>query len=103
MCKAYFYYEVAEENQQEYLEFVSKELKPFFELQGARSYNIYQETNPDSPTTFIAEMVFDDLDSMQKTMGQHGKDPVYDAMVNRFFGFTSDPGVKPLGRYVKLI
>lgn len=103
MCKAYFCYEIAEENQKEYLKFVSKELKPFFESQGARSYNIYQDTNPDMPTAFIAEMVFDDLDSMQKTMGQHGKDPAYDAMVKRFFSFIADSGIKPLGRYVKLL
>ena len=104
MCKAYFCYEIAEESQKEYLKFVSEELKPFFESRGASSYNIYQDTNPDKPTTFIAEMVFDDLDSMQKTMGLHGKDPAeYDTMLKRFFSFTNDPGVKPLGRFVKLI
>ena len=103
MCKAYFYYEVAVEKQQEYLKFVSEELKPFFESRSASSYHIYQDTNPDKPTTFIAEMVFDDLDSMQKTMGQHGKDPKHDAIVDRFFSFTTNAGVKPGGRYVKLI
>ncbi len=102
MSKAYFYYEVPVEKQQEYLKFVSEELKPFFESRGARSYDVYQDTNPERPTRFVAEMVFDDLDSMQKTMGQHGKDPEYDAMVNRFFTFTTDGGVKPGGRYVKL-
>jgi len=48
-------------------------------------------------------MVGDKSLSMQKTMGLHGKDPEYDAMVQRFFSFVSEPGVKPMGRYVQKI
>ena len=101
MFKAYFYYEVPEEKQQAYLEFVSEELRPFFVSQGAKSYDVYQNTDPEKPARFIAEMIFGDHESMQKTMRQHGKNPEYDAMVNRFFSFTSDARVKPGGRFEK--
>jgi len=84
MVKAYFYYDVAVEKQAEYLKFVAEEL----------SENV---------TNFMAEMIFDDLPSMQKTMGLHGKDPEYNDMVQRSFSFVSDQGVKPLGRYEQTI
>ena len=103
MVKAYFYYDVAVDKQAEYLMFVAEELKPFFQSRGARSYDVYQNTNPEKSTNFMAEMIFDDLPSMQKTMGLHGKDPEYDAMVLRLFSFVSEPGVKPMGRYVQKI
>jgi len=103
MVKAYFYYDVAVEKQTEYLKFVAEELRPFFQSRGARSYDVYRNTNPENVTNFMAEMIFDDLPSMQKTMGLHGKDPEYDDMVQRFFSFVSDQGVKPLGKYEQTI
>ena len=103
LVKTYFYYEIAVEKQPEYLKFVAEELKPFFEAHGARSYDIYQNAKPENSTSFIAEMLFDDMPTMQKTLALHGSDPKYDAMVHRFFSFVSEPGVKPAGRYVQKI
>jgi len=103
MAKAYFSYNIPEEKQAEYLKFVADELKPFLQSRGARTYEVYQNANQENPTNFMAEMIFDDVETMQKTMGMHGKDPEYDAMIQRFFGFVAEPGVKPMGRYVQKV
>ena len=103
MVKAYFSYDVAVEKQVEYLKFVAEELEPFFRSRGTRIYGVYQNANPENSTSFMAEMIFDDLPSMQKTMGMHGKDPEYNAMVQRFFNFVTEAGVKPIGRFVQKI
>ena len=103
MLKAYFYYDIPTEKQTDYLKFVAEELKLFFQSRGARTYAVYQNVNPKNSTNFMAEMIFDDAEKMQKTMGLHGKDPEYDAMVQRFFSFVTEPGVKPMGNYVQKI
>jgi len=103
MVKAYYFYDVAEEKQAEYLKFVAEVLKPFFQSRGARSYDVHQNVNLEKSTNFMAEMIFDDVETMQKTKGLHGNDPEYDAMVQRFFSFVTEPGVKPMGNYVQKI
>lgn len=101
--KMYYYYEVAEEKQEEYLKFVVEELKPFFVAHGARSYDVYQSINSEKSTPFVAEMVLDDETSMRKMMKLHRTDSEYKAMVNRFFAFVTEPGVKPGGGFVQKI
>ena len=103
MFKAYFYYEVPVEKQEEHLKFVSEDLKTFFVLHGAISYDVQQNANLEKPTMFVAEIRFDGQESMQKTMGQHGKNPEYDAMVNRFFSFTSIVGSNQVEGLLKKI
>jgi hypothetical protein len=51
----------------------------------------------------MAGMIFDDLPSMQKTMGIYGEDPEYNTMVQHFSSFVTEPGVEPMGRYVQKI
>ena len=101
MYKAYWSYSISEEKQQEYLDFVSNELTPFFKSHGAKSYEVYQGLDNGKSLMYVAEMVFDNLETMRETMGKHGKDLEYDAMVDRFHGFTDDGGVKPGGRFEK--
>lgn len=103
MVKLYFYYDVAEDKQAEYMKFVTEVLKPFFRSHGARSYNVYQNVNPEKYTNFMAEMIFDDVNTMRKTKALHGKDPEYDAMVKRFWSFVTEVGVKPMGDYEQKI
>ena len=82
MIKAVICYGVPVEQQDEYLKFIREELKPFFEANGCRAYNIFREVarenNKDivAPDQLVSEVLFDDVSAMAKFHVLFEKEPL---------------------------
>ncbi len=74
MVKVIFHYEVPVEKQEEYIKVTAEKIKPFWESHGCQSYSVWQMK--DQPITFVKEMVFQDIGSMEKTMALDEANPV---------------------------
>lgn len=79
-------YEVPAEKHGEYLKVTAEKIKPFWESRGCKSYDVWQAA--EDGTSFIKTMLFEDMDSMQKTVALskgEGK-PISDL----FYSFAND-------------
>lgn len=65
MVKEVFTYDVAREEQSEYLKATREKIKPYWEAHGCQSYQVWQA---EGETTFVKEMLFPDLVAREKTM-----------------------------------
>lgn len=74
MIKVIFNYDVLPEKQEEYLKVTSEKIKPFWESHGCQSYSIWQGL--EQPSTFIKEMVFQDVSEMKRVMALDEANPV---------------------------
>ncbi|MGB9628812.1 MAG: antibiotic biosynthesis monooxygenase [Thermodesulfobacteriota bacterium] len=74
MIKVIFNYEVSPEKQDEYLKVTDEKIKPFWESHGCRSYSVWQMM--EQPSTFVKEMVFQDLGEMKRVMALDEANPV---------------------------
>ncbi len=84
IVKVVFTYDVSVDNQAEYLEVTAKKIRPFWESHGCKSYSLWQVTG--EPTTFVKEMVFENLTAMERSMSPQEAKPIKDL----FFGFANN-------------
>jgi len=84
LVKVVFTYDVTVENQPEYLKVTSEKIRPFWESHGCKSYSLWQATG--EPTTFVKEMVFENMIAMEKSMSLQEAKPIKDL----FFGFAKN-------------
>lgn len=89
----YFFYQVPEGKQKEYLKVTSEVIKPYWESHGCRAYDVYHEA--EGGTAFVKEMLFDDLPSMQKSMALPEADAKAKSIIDRFFSFAISVRCKP--------
>ena len=71
MVNVIFSFEVAKENQEEFLNFVKAGTKPWWESHGCLGYNVWQAAGENA---FIKIMEFPDMATMQEVM--HGRSDV---------------------------
>jgi quinol monooxygenase YgiN len=96
MIKAFISYGVPVEKQEEYFKFVREELKPKFEANGCRSYNIFREVdkanNTDlvTPEKLVSEIAFDDAAAMDKLRAQFKSEP-WKSLLERYHSWQT-PG-----------
>ncbi len=64
--KVIFVYEVSDGNQEEYLKVTRETIKPFWKSHGCQSYSVWQGL--EQPSTFVKEMVFQDVGEMKRVM-----------------------------------
>ena len=84
IVKVVFTYGVSVDHQPEYLEVTATKIRPFWESHGCKSYSLWQVAG--EPTTFVKEMVFENLTAMEKSMSLQEAKPIKDL----FFGFASN-------------
>ena len=73
MVKVIFEYHVPVEKQSEYIQVTQDKIKPFWESNGCQSYNVWQVT--ESETSFVKEMLFQDMAVMKETMSLKEAEP----------------------------
>jgi len=95
MVKVVFSFEVAKENQKEFLEFVKAGTKPWWESHGCLAYDVWQALGENA---FIKTMDFADLETMQKVMPANEQDPECRALIQKFESYTINISRKP---YIK--
>ncbi len=84
IVKVAFTYDVSVDNQPEYLKVTVEKIRPFWESHGCKSYSLWQVTG--EPTTFVKEMVFENLTAMEKSMSLQEAKPIKDL----FFSFAKN-------------
>ncbi len=84
MVKVVFTYDVSVDNQPEYLKVTGEKIRPFWESHGCKSYTLWQA--PGEPTSFIKEMVFEDLTAMERSMALQEAKSIKDL----FFSFAKN-------------
>jgi len=94
MVKVVFQYNVAKENQAEYLKLTQEKIKPFWEANGCQSYSVWQVG--ESETGFVKEMFFDSMPRMKETMALKQADPIKEL----YFKFATDVSRKVITKKV---
>ena len=69
VAKVVFTYDVPADDQNEYIRISNGKIRPFWESHGCRSY--FHRQGSDNLTAFVKEMVFEELTTMEKSMGLH--------------------------------
>jgi quinol monooxygenase YgiN len=96
MVKVVFTFEVAKENQEEFLDFVKSGTKPWWESHGCLAYDVWQAAGENA---FIKTMDFADQETFQTVMPANERDPECRALIEKFESYTIDISRKP---YIKM-
>jgi quinol monooxygenase YgiN len=96
MVKVVFAFEVAKENQEEFLDFVKSGTKPWWESHGCLAYDVWQAAGENA---FIKTMDFADQETFQTVMPANERDPECRALIEKFESYTIDISRKP---YIKM-
>ncbi len=76
MVKVIFEYEISPEDQEAYLRETMEKIKPFWEANGCKGYDVWQES--ENKDRFVKEMLFDDPSSMKAVMDLEEAETVKD-------------------------
>jgi quinol monooxygenase YgiN len=96
VVKVVFTFEVAKENQEEFLDFVKSGTKPWWESHGCLAYDVWQAAGENA---FIKTMDFADQETFQTVMPANERDPECRALIEKFESYTIDISRKP---YIKM-
>jgi len=95
MLKAVLRYGVPVEKQEEYFKFIREELKPTFEANGCRAYNVFREVarenNKDlvDEEQLITEIVFDDPAAQKKFVGQFHNSETWKGLLEKYHSWQT--------------
>jgi quinol monooxygenase YgiN len=92
MVNIIFSFEVAKENQEEFLSFVKSGTKPWWEAHGCLGYNVWQAAGENA---FVKIMEFPDMATMEKVVPANEKDPECKALIEKFESYTINISRKP--------
>jgi len=96
MVEIIFTFEVANEKQEEFLNFVKTGTKAYWESHGCAAYNVWQAAGEN---TFMKRMEFPDMATVEKVVPVNEQDPECIALIEKFESYTINLSRKP---YIKM-
>jgi hypothetical protein len=90
MVRGIWFFQVAEEKQEEFLQQVNDIVKPYWESHNCIAYNVYQDMN--DPTLFVKEQIYPDIESMESDgeLFFGGTDPRAQEVVEIFRSYAAN-------------
>ncbi len=95
MVEVIFTFEVAKENQEEFLRFVKSGTKPWWESHGCLSYTVWQAAGENA---FMKRMAFSDMAAVKKVMSANEENHECRALIDQFESYVINISRKPFIR-----